>query len=201
MSDRFARFINDEVLAAVLNNAEIKSAYPEHRIHAESGERGHRLKFGAPRCRPWLVSPGLVSAVLPTGHVQSISRDDDAPEEKEYPLGAWEYHSGKKLIENSEKKPKAFSRTFLGERQSRRIRRNLPQLGHGQRAHCRGPQGQGLRLSFRIQPCDQTLRFESLRADAGRHTRMDVAWLPCRVIIPFNRNPSASAANCSFETM
>ena len=28
MSDRFARFINDEVLPAVLANAEIKAAYP-----------------------------------------------------------------------------------------------------------------------------------------------------------------------------
>jgi len=32
-------------------------------------------------------------------------QDDDAPEEAKYPLGAWEYHSGMKLIEKSEKKP------------------------------------------------------------------------------------------------
>ena len=32
-------------------------------------------------------------------------QDDDAAEEATYPLGAWEYHSGMKLIENSEKKP------------------------------------------------------------------------------------------------
>jgi enterochelin esterase-like enzyme len=32
-------------------------------------------------------------------------QDDDAPEEADYPLGAWEYHSGLKLIETSEKKP------------------------------------------------------------------------------------------------
>lgn len=32
-------------------------------------------------------------------------QDDDAPEEAAYPLGAWEYHSSMKLIENSEKKP------------------------------------------------------------------------------------------------
>lgn len=32
-------------------------------------------------------------------------QDDDAPEEAAYPLGAWEYHSGQKLIENSPKKP------------------------------------------------------------------------------------------------
>ena len=29
MSDRFARFINDEVLPAVLNHAEVKAAYPK----------------------------------------------------------------------------------------------------------------------------------------------------------------------------
>jgi enterochelin esterase-like enzyme len=32
-------------------------------------------------------------------------QDDDAAEEAAYPLGAWEYHSGMKLIENSDKKP------------------------------------------------------------------------------------------------
>ena len=32
-------------------------------------------------------------------------QDDDSPDEARYPLGAWEYHSGMKLIESSEKKP------------------------------------------------------------------------------------------------
>jgi hypothetical protein len=32
-------------------------------------------------------------------------QDDDAPDEAKYPLGAWEYHSGMKLIEKSEQKP------------------------------------------------------------------------------------------------
>jgi hypothetical protein len=32
-------------------------------------------------------------------------QDDDAPEEAKFPLGAWEYHSGLKLIETSGKKP------------------------------------------------------------------------------------------------
>jgi hypothetical protein len=32
-------------------------------------------------------------------------QDDDAHEEAKFPLGAWEYHSGMKLIESSEKKP------------------------------------------------------------------------------------------------
>ena len=46
MSDRFARFINDEVLPAVLNNAEIKAAYPQTRLHGESlGQRRHGLQL------------------------------------------------------------------------------------------------------------------------------------------------------------
>ncbi|MEC9130282.1 MAG: alpha/beta hydrolase-fold protein, partial [Verrucomicrobiota bacterium] len=32
-------------------------------------------------------------------------QDDDAPEEADYPLGAWEYHSSMRLIENTEAKP------------------------------------------------------------------------------------------------
>jgi hypothetical protein len=32
-------------------------------------------------------------------------QDDDAPEEAKYPLGAWEYHSGMKLIANTPRKP------------------------------------------------------------------------------------------------
>jgi enterochelin esterase family protein len=31
--------------------------------------------------------------------------NDTVPEEKTYPLGAWDYHSGKKLIESADKKP------------------------------------------------------------------------------------------------
>jgi enterochelin esterase-like enzyme len=33
------------------------------------------------------------------------AQDEDAPEHAQYPFGAWEYHSEKKLIENNEPKP------------------------------------------------------------------------------------------------
>ena len=46
MSDRFARFINDEVLPAVLNNAEIQSRLSKHRVHGESlGQSHHGVQF------------------------------------------------------------------------------------------------------------------------------------------------------------
>jgi hypothetical protein len=32
-------------------------------------------------------------------------QDEDSPDEVKYPLGAWNYHSGMKLIESSEVKP------------------------------------------------------------------------------------------------
>ena len=53
-------------------------------------------------------------------------QDDDAPEEAQYPLGAWEYHSGKKLIETSEPKPLRIF-THVSEKD---IRPNDPEETH-----------------------------------------------------------------------
>ena len=62
MSDRLARFINDEVLPAVLANAEIKAAYPKLAFTLESmGPRGDGMQFGRRRgAEHGLVSTGLV---------------------------------------------------------------------------------------------------------------------------------------------
>jgi hypothetical protein len=61
MSDRFARFINDEVLPAVLANKEIKAAYPQLAF------RGARPRWGAvpaaPRRSPWVGFGPICSAV------------------------------------------------------------------------------------------------------------------------------------------
>ena len=51
-------------------------------------------------CRPDLFRRLLACS----GTFVDQQDDDDAPEEAAYPLDAWEYHSGLKLIENSEKK-------------------------------------------------------------------------------------------------
>jgi hypothetical protein len=53
-------------------------------------------------------------------------QDDDAAEEKQFPLGAWEYHSGMKLIESSEKKPLRIF-THVSEHD---IRENDPEDTH-----------------------------------------------------------------------
>jgi enterochelin esterase-like enzyme len=107
MSDRFARFINDEVLPAVLDNSEIKAAYPK--IAFTDDPWGKAVmgcsSGGAAALTMGWFRPDLFRRLITYSGTFVDQQDDDAPEEAQYPLGAWEYHSGKKLIENGEKKP------------------------------------------------------------------------------------------------
>ena len=107
MSDRFARFINNEVLPAVLSNKEIKAAYPK--IAFTDDPWGKAVmgcsSGGAAALTIGWFRPDLFRRIISYSGTFVDQQDDDAPEESEYPFGAWEYHSGMKLIENSEKKP------------------------------------------------------------------------------------------------
>lgn len=107
MSDRFARFINDEVLPSVLENAEIRAAYP--RLAFTEDPWGKAVmgcsSGGAAALTIGWFRPDLFRRLITYSGTFVDQQDDDAPEEAEYPLGAWEYHSSMKLIENSEKKP------------------------------------------------------------------------------------------------
>jgi enterochelin esterase family protein len=107
MSDRFARFINDEVLPAVLANDKIKEAYPN--IAFTDDPWGKAVmgcsSGGAAALTMGWFRPDLFRRLITYSGTFVDQQDDDAPEEAEYPLGAWEYHSSKKLIETSEKKP------------------------------------------------------------------------------------------------
>lgn len=107
MSDRLARFINYEVLPAVLNNADIKAAYPHIAFTKNPwGKAAMGCSSGgaAALAMGWF-RPDLFRRLITYSGTFVDQQDDDAAEEAEYPLGAWEYHSGKKLIETSEKKP------------------------------------------------------------------------------------------------
>jgi iron(III)-enterobactin esterase len=107
MSDRFARFINDEVLAAVLNDAAIKAAYPKIAFTENPWGKAAMgcSSGGAAALTMGWFRPDLFRRLITYSGTFVDQQDDDAPEEAAYPLGAWEYHSSKKLIENSEKKP------------------------------------------------------------------------------------------------
>src|SRR5580765_2763004 len=107
MSDRLARFIHDEVLPAVLNNAEIKTAYPKLALTDNPWGRavmGCSSGGAAALSMVWF-GPDLYRRLVAYSGTFDDQQDDDAAEEAKYPLGAWEYHSGMKLIESSEKKP------------------------------------------------------------------------------------------------
>ena len=49
--------------------------------------------------------PDLFRRIIAYSGTFVDQQDDDAAEEAKYPLGAWEYHSGMKLIETTEQKP------------------------------------------------------------------------------------------------
>jgi len=107
MSDRLARFIHDEVLPAVVNNAEIKAAYPHFAL--TENPWGHAVigcsSGGAAALTMGWFRPDWFRRLICYSGTFVDQQDDDAAEEAKFPLGAWEYHSGMKLIENSEKKP------------------------------------------------------------------------------------------------
>jgi enterochelin esterase family protein len=107
MSDRLARFINDEVFPAVLANADIKAAYPK--LTFTSNPWGRAVigcsSGGAAALSMGWFRPDLFRRIIAYSGTFVDQQDDDAAEEAKYPLGAWEYHSSMKLIEKSEKKP------------------------------------------------------------------------------------------------
>ncbi len=107
MSDRLARFIELEVLPAVLANPEIRASYPDIAFTDNPWGKGVMgcSSGGAAALTMGWFRPDLFRRIITYSGTFVDQQDDDAPEEESYPLGAWEYHSGMKLIENSELKP------------------------------------------------------------------------------------------------
>ena len=107
MSDRLARFVQEEVLPAVVNNKDIKAAYPKFALTDNPWGRavmGCSSGGAAALSMAWF-RPDLFRRLIAYSGTFVDQQDDDAAEEAKYPLGAWEYHSSMKLIEKSEKKP------------------------------------------------------------------------------------------------
>lgn len=107
MSDRLARFIHDEVVPAVLKNADVKAAYPH--LAFTQNPWGHAVigcsSGGAAALTMGWFRPDYFRRIIAYSGTFVDQQDDDAPEEAKFPIGAWEYHSGMKLIANTEKKP------------------------------------------------------------------------------------------------
>jgi len=128
MSDRLARFIHDEVLEAVSNNAEIKTAFPKLAFTENPWGRAVMgcSSGGAAALSMGWFRPDWFRRLIAYSGTFVDQQDDDAPEEAKYPLGAWEYHSGMKLIENTEKKPLRIF-THVSEND---LRQNDPEETH-----------------------------------------------------------------------
>lgn len=107
MSDRHARFLNDEVLPAVLADPKIKEKFPK--LAFTSDPWGKALmgcsSGGAAALVAGWFRPDLFRRLITYSGTFVDQQADNAPEEAKYPLGCWEFHSGQKLIENTEKKP------------------------------------------------------------------------------------------------
>jgi iron(III)-enterobactin esterase len=107
MSDRLARFINDEVLPAALKNEAIKAAYPHFAFTDNPWGRAVMgcSSGGAAALTMGWFRPDLFRRIAAYSGTFVAQQDEDSADEAKYPLGAWGYHSATKLIENSEKKP------------------------------------------------------------------------------------------------
>ena len=107
MSDRNARFINDEVLPAVLANDKIKAAFPKIAFTADPWGKalmGCSSGGAAALIGAWF-RPDYFRRVIAYSATLVDQQNDPAPEEKLFPLGAWEFHSSMNLIATAPKKP------------------------------------------------------------------------------------------------
>jgi enterochelin esterase family protein len=107
MSDRLALFIYHEVLPAVLSNEAIRAAFPHIAFTDDPWGRAVMgcSSGGAAALTMGWFRPDLFRRLITYSGTFVDQQDDDAPEESDYPLGAWEYHSGMRLIETQALKP------------------------------------------------------------------------------------------------
>ncbi len=110
MSDRYARFIDEEVLPAVASHAALRADYPDFSFTTNPSGRGALgcSSGGAAAFTMAWFRPDLFSRVVAYSTTLVDQQDEDAPENAMYPDGAWDYHSELELIANSEKKPIRF---------------------------------------------------------------------------------------------
>jgi iron(III)-enterobactin esterase len=103
MSDRYARFIDTEVLPAAASNAQLQAAYPGFTFTKDPEGRGAvGCSSGAAAAftMAWFRSD-LFRRVIGYSATLVAQQDDDAPEKAMFPDGAWDYHSDLSIIANT----------------------------------------------------------------------------------------------------
>jgi enterochelin esterase family protein len=116
VSDRYARFIEMEVLPAVAANAAIKAAYPNFKITKDpSGRAAYGCSSGGAAAftmvwfRPDLFSRAIGYSATLVAQQNSAQKADAAL----YPHGAWEYHSDSEVIKNDKTGKEKVTRFFI----------------------------------------------------------------------------------------
>ncbi len=107
MSDRLARFHQRRSAAGRAQRCSDQSCVSPIGFLKRSVQRGVMgcSSGGAAALTMGWFRPDLFRRLITYSGTFVDQQDDDAPEEAQYPLGAWEYHSSMKLIEKSDKKP------------------------------------------------------------------------------------------------
>jgi enterochelin esterase-like enzyme len=115
LSDRYARFIELEVMPAVQHDAKIQAAYPGLRFTKSAAGRatlGCSSGGAAAFTMAWF-RPDLFARVIAYSTTLVAQQDPKAPESQTYPLGAWEYHSSQQLIARDTTRKHEKLRIFL----------------------------------------------------------------------------------------
>lgn len=114
VSDKYARFIDTEVLPAVVSDAKVTAAYPSLKFTTDPSGRaalGCSSGGAAAFTMAW-TRPDLFSRVIAYSATLVNQQNPKAPEHALVPNGAWDYHSEKELIKNDaegrEKKLRIF---------------------------------------------------------------------------------------------
>jgi enterochelin esterase-like enzyme len=112
MSDKYARFVQTEVLPAVIADPKVKAAYPnlEFTDNPEGKAAMGCSSGGAAALAMGWFRPDLFRRIVTYSGTFVAQQNDTAPEKAMFPNGAWEYHSDSKLIANN---PRKDLRVFL----------------------------------------------------------------------------------------
>jgi enterochelin esterase-like enzyme len=110
MSDRYSRFIDTDVLPAAQKDAGVAADYPNLRFTDDpEGRSTYGCSSGgaAALTQGWFTPDKYRRIVTYSGTFvdQQDGQGVKAPEEAQYPLGAWEYHSDPGLIANGPVEP------------------------------------------------------------------------------------------------
>jgi enterochelin esterase-like enzyme len=128
MSDKYARFIQTEVLPAVVANPQIKAAYPNLSF-TDNPEGKAALgcsSGGAAALTMGWFRPDLFRRIVTYSGTFVAQQNDTAPEHAMFPDGAWDYHSELELIAGN---PRKQLRVFLNANEND-LGATQPESGH-----------------------------------------------------------------------